>query len=71
MADLGRFLIGLGAAIALMGVVLVVAGRVPWVGSLPGDFVFRRGSLTVYVPLVTSLVVSVVLTVLVNLFWRR
>ena len=71
MQDLGRVLVVLGSVIVAVGVVLLFADRVPWLGRLPGDFVVRRGSVTVYLPLATGLVVSVVLTLLVNLFLRR
>lgn len=71
MQDLGRMLLVFGGVLVAVGVLLLVAPRIPWLGRLPGDFVFQRGPVTVYFPLVTSLVVSIVLTVLVNLFWRR
>ena len=45
--------------------------RLPWLGRLPGDFVVRRGPVTFYFPLATSLVVSVVLSLLAAWFWRR
>jgi len=70
MQDLGRFLIVLGAAAILIGVLLVLAPRVPWLGRLPGDILVRRGTFTFYFPLVTCLVVSVILTLILNLFWR-
>ncbi len=71
MRDLGRMLILLGGVAVVVGALLLVADRLPWLGRLPGDLVVRRGPVTIYVPLLTSLVVSIVLTVLVNLFWRR
>jgi Protein of unknown function (DUF2905) len=71
MQELGRWLIGVGVAIVLLGVVLTLAPRLPWLGRLPGDFVVRRDSFTFYFPLATSIVVSVVLTILLNLFGRR
>lgn len=64
-------LLVLGLGIAAVGVVLLVAGRVPWLGRLPGDLVVERERFTLYVPLATSLVVSIVLTVLLHLFFRR
>jgi hypothetical protein len=60
-----------GAVAMLAGVVLMLAPRIPWLGRLPGDIVINRGPVTVYFPLVTSIVVSVVLTLLLSLFWRR
>jgi hypothetical protein len=71
MQGLGRLLIVLGLVIVLAGIVLLVAGRVPGVGRLPGDLVVRRGPVTFYFPLATSIVLSVLLTILLNLFWRR
>ena len=60
-----------GGVLVLVGALLLLAPRIPWLGRLPGDFVFQRGPVTFYFPLVTSLVVSVVLTILLNLFFRR
>jgi hypothetical protein len=46
------------------------SGRIPWLGKLPGDFTFRSGGLTVYVPLATCLLLSVLLSLLSYLFRR-
>jgi len=51
--------------------VVLLAARLPWLGRLPGDIVVRRGPVTFYFPLLTCVVLSVVLTIVVNLFWRR
>jgi hypothetical protein len=68
---------GLGRSLILAGIVLVAAGlvvsfwsRIPWLGKLPGDFTFRSGGLTVYVPLATCLILSLLLSVLSYLFRR-
>ncbi len=71
LGAVGRLLIGAGLLLALVGVVVLLAGRVPFLGRLPGDFVFRRGPVTVYVPLVTSLLLSLLLTLALNIFFRR
>ena len=71
MQDLGRFLIVVGAAAILIGVLLVLVPRLPWLGRLPGDILIRRGTFTFYFPLVTCVVVSVILTLILNLFGRR
>jgi DUF2905 family protein len=71
MNDLGKSLIVVGLLIALVGVVLLLAGRVPWLGRLPGDIYIQRGNWSFYSPVVTSLVVSVLLTLLLWLFGRR
>ena len=71
MNDLGKSLVVMGLVVALVGVVLMLAGRVPWLGRLPGDIYVQRGNWSFYFPLMTSIVVSVVLTLLFWLFGRR
>jgi hypothetical protein len=68
--QLGRALIGLGLLLALVGAVLLVGGRLG-LGRLPGDLVLRRPGFTFYAPLATSIVVSLLLTLLLNLWSRR
>ncbi len=64
---MGKLLIVAGLSIAALGV--LVHYGVP-LGRLPGDIVVRRGQTTIHVPIVTSLVVSLLLTLLVSLFRR-
>lgn len=70
MNQLGRSLVILGVLLAVVGVVLVVAGKLG-LGRLPGDIVIERKSFSLYVPVVTSIVVSIVLTLLANLLFNR
>ena len=71
MNDLGKSLVVIGLLIAVVGVVLMLAGRVPWLGRLPGDVFVQRGNWSFYFPVMTSLVLSVLLTLLFWLFGRR
>lgn len=71
MQDLGRALIGLGLVALAAGVVLVLLPRMPWLGRLPGDIHFERDGFSVHVPLVTCLVISLVATLILNIFFRR
>lgn len=71
MHDVGKILIAFGLLIALAGVVLMLVGRVPWIGRLPGDIHFQRGNFTFYFPLATSLLLSVVLTLILYFLGRR
>jgi len=57
-------------AVAL-GLALILAPRIPWLGRLPGDIVVERGRFTFYAPIVTSIIVRVALTILLNLLFRR
>ena len=75
MIPLGKMLLLFGLLVVLLGLVLLVAGHfsgsVPWLGRLPGDIHIQRGNWTLYFPLATGLIVSVVLTLLFALFGRR
>lgn len=66
MSDLGRLLLTLGLLLAALGAVLLLAGKLPFLGRLPGDLVIRRPGFTFYFPLGTSLVLSLLLSLL---FW--
>ena len=57
--------------VVVAGVVMMVLPRMPWLGRLPGDLNLEREHFSVHVPLVTCLVVSAVLTLILNLFFRR
>lgn len=71
LADLGRVLIGFGLLLVVIGGVLVLAGRLPWIGRLPGDIHIQRANWTFYFPLATSLIVSLLLTLIFWLINRR
>ena len=70
MGELGRILIVFGIVLVVLGAVFLVAPRVPFLGRLPGDFVLRRDHATIYIPLATCLVLSLVISILLNIFWR-
>jgi len=73
--SLGKMLIVLGLGIVLVGGLLLLGGKVPFLGNLPGDLSFGSGTTKVYIPIATSILVSILLTVVLNLvfglFGRR
>jgi hypothetical protein len=71
VGDLGRLLVVFGVLIVLVGLVLMLVGRVSWLGRLPGDIVVQRGNWTLYFPLATSILISVVLSLVLYLIGRR
>jgi hypothetical protein len=74
MTDLGKLLIVFGVLLLLAGVVLSLLGRANLpLGRLPGDIVYRGKNTTVYFPLATSLLVSVLLSIVLYVVgrWRR
>jgi len=70
LSGLGRLLIFLGLVLAAAGVLLVLVGRVPGLGRLPGDILIQRGNFTFYFPLATSLLISLLLTLILYLLRR-
>ncbi|BBA69613.1 hypothetical protein YM18_1066 [Geobacter sulfurreducens] len=64
MQGLGKSLIVMGLVIAAVGVLLTVAGKIPWIGRLPGDIYVKRDNFTFYFPLATSILISLVLSLI-------
>lgn len=65
---LGKTLILLGVFIILIGLLLLVGEKIPWIGRLPGDIIIRKKNFTFYFPIVTSILISIILTLLFTLF---
>jgi hypothetical protein len=70
-SELGKALILMGILLVLIGAVLLFADRIPFLGRLPGDVVVRRRGFTLYAPIATALLLSLVLTLVLNLLRRR
>jgi hypothetical protein len=68
--NLAKVLVGAGILLVLAGLLVAVGGRLG-LGRLPGDLRFGSDDVRVYVPVTTMIIVSVVLTIVVNLFLRR
>ena len=70
-SGLAKFLIAAGLILAAIGLVLLFAGKIPWLGRLPGDIFYRGKDVTFYFPVVTCLVVSVILSLILWFINRR
>ncbi len=70
MGGLGKTLIYLGLALVAVGLIVSFAGKIPWLGHLPGDIYVQRERFTFYFPLTTCILISVIVT-LVLYFFRR
>lgn len=71
LEPIGRALLVIGIVLVAVGLVLVLAPRVPFLGRLPGDIRIEREGLTIYVPLGTMIVLSVLISVIVSLLGRQ
>jgi len=70
MRDLGRFLIVIGVAMAVIGIFLWSGFAPKWLGRLPGDIRIERENSAFYFPIVTCIIVSIVLSLIMSLFRR-
>lgn len=70
MESTGKLILLLGVALLLVGGVIYLVGRLG-LGPLPGDIAIRRGNLRIFIPIGTSILLSIILTVVLNLLIRR
>jgi hypothetical protein len=71
ISQVGKLIVVAGIALVILGAVIMLAGRIPFVGQLPGDIEYRRGSTTIYFPLATMILISIILTIVLNILLRR
>lgn len=64
MSDMGKWLILLGLVIAACGVIITFAGKIPWLGRLPGDIHLKRENFSFYFPLATCILISIILSLI-------
>ena len=69
--EAAKTLIGIGFLLMVAGVLLSLFGKIPGLGKLPGDWYFRKGDFTFYFPLATCLLLSLVLTAILNLSGKK
>lgn len=71
MNEIGKFLIILGVIIIVAGLLLTFAGKIPFIGKLPGDIVIQKRNFILYFPLGTSILLSIILSLIFYLLSRR
>lgn len=71
LSSLGRMLMIIGVIIFFLGGLLLLGGKIPFIGRLPGDIYIKRENFTFYFPLATGILLSILLTVILNIFFRR
>jgi uncharacterized protein HemY len=70
MPGLGKALIVVGVVLIVVGLLFSFAGRIPWLGQLPGDIYIQRERYTFYFPLTTSVLISLVISLVLYLLRR-
>ncbi|HMK55829.1 MAG TPA: DUF2905 domain-containing protein [Dissulfurispiraceae bacterium] len=71
MEQFGRSLIIIGAVILVIGLVLTLSGKLPWLGRLPGDIIVQKKNFSFYFPIATSILLSLLLTLIFWLIGRK
>lgn len=67
MEVMGKVLLICGAAVFVIGLLLIFAQHIPFFGKLPGDIYIKKDNFSFYFPVITFLIISVILTILINL----
>ena len=70
LQNLGKIIILAGVFLVIFGLLLTFSNKIPFIGKLPGDFAFKRENFSLYFPLATSIILSIILTLLLNFFFR-
>ena len=70
MAGFGKAFIYLGILMAVVGVIFLLGGKIPWLGHLPGDLTIEREGYTFYFPLTTCILISVIISLVLYFFKR-
>ncbi|MBT4485625.1 MAG: DUF2905 domain-containing protein [Candidatus Latescibacteria bacterium] len=68
---IGRMFVIFGIALVVFGLIFMFGANIPFIGRLPGDIVIRGKNWNFYFPIVTCVILSIILTFLLNLFFRR
>lgn len=67
----GKAIIVLGLTLVFLGISIMAISKIPYLGKLPGDIFIKKGNFTLFFPLATSILVSIILTVILNFLFRR
>ncbi len=70
MQEKGKWLIVIGLMIAVIGAIITFAGKLPWLGKLPGDIYIKRENFSFYFPLGTCIIISVIISFILWLLRR-
>lgn len=69
-SGMGRVLLIAGISLAIIGLIVMFAGKIPYLGKLPGDIVIKKKDFTIYFPLATSILLSLLLSLIVFIISR-
>jgi len=70
-SSLGKVLILMGLVLVVIGGLVYLFGKIPYLGKLPGDIYIKKDNFTFYFPVVTMIIISLILTIIMNIFFRK
>lgn len=68
--EFGKLAIVAGIVLLLLGLLLTYSSKIPFIGKLPGDILYRRGNFTFYAPIATSILLSIILSLIFYIISR-
>jgi len=70
--EIGKTLILIGLLSMTIGIILIISPKIPFLGKLPGDIFYQKNNFTFYFPLMTSIIISILLTLIINFIgWKK
>ena len=66
--NLGKVLVIVGIVFVVLGFLVILGDKIPWIGRLPGDIYIKRDKFSFYFPIVTCIIISLILTLFLSLF---
>lgn len=69
--DFGKLFITFGLILIIIGIAISLADKIPFLGRLPGDIYIKKERFVFYFPVVTSIIISIILTLILNIFFRK
>ena len=70
MPGIGKILVIVGRTIIVIGLILIFSPHIPFLGKLPGDITIKKDGFSFYFPVVTFLIISIILTIVINIILR-
>ena len=66
MAGIGKILLVAGGVIVILGLILIFSEHIPFLGKLPGDVFIKKDGFSLYFPIITFIIISILLTIIIN-----
>lgn len=70
MSEIGRILVVIGLLIVICGILISIIGKFSLIGKLPGDILVKHDGFTFYLPITTSIIISIIISIIFKLFNR-